>query len=481
MKENHEKRYIGIDIGTTSLKAASFDENGRRLGLRCIQYPLDTDPKTGFVEADPEQYIRMCEQAIAELTEECGTAAAISVDTQGETLILADREGRALYPAVVWLDNRAAQEAKEIRAHFGTRRVYEVTGQPEITAAWPACKLLWFRRHRPEIFDRTEKIFLLEDWILFRLTEKFVTEPTIQSSSIYYDIRAGQWWTEMLELIGVRPEQLPRLVPSAAPVGHYRGVPVVAGALDQIAGMIGAGVCDGSEISEMTGTTMAICSMTDRIPPYREDSIVPCHVHAIPGQYCRILWSSTAGMALKWFRDSFAEQYRFDELDALAENIPAGCDGLTALPYLCGATMPRYRPDARAVFAGVHLSHTRAHFARAIMESVAFILRQNIEYIGGMSSIRGIRITGGGANSRLWAQIKADVTGKELHTVAESETACLGTAILAAVGVGDFASVAKAARKLVCISGTFRPSGEQYEQAYRRFLSLDGWIDQLSL
>lgn len=151
----------------------------------------------------------------------------------------------------------------------------------------------------------------------------------------------------MLELIGVRPEQLPRPVPSAAPVGHYRGVPVVAGALDQIAGMIGAGVCDGSEISEMTGTTMAICSMTDRIPPYREDSIVPCHMHAIPGQYCRILWSSTAGMALKWFRDSFAEQYRFDELDALAENIPAGCDGLTALPYLCGATMPRYRPDAR--------------------------------------------------------------------------------------------------------------------------------------
>lgn len=478
MESNIRKRYVGIDIGTTSLKAACFDAKGQRLGLRCIRYSLNTDPKTGYVEADPELYIRMCEQVIAELQEECGSATAIAVDTQGETLILADRDGRALSPAVVWLDNRAGQEADEIRAHFGVKRVYEVTGQPEITAAWPACKLLWFRKNRPEIFARAEKIFLLEDWILFRLTGKFVTEPTIQSSTIYYNISVGQWWEEMLELIGIHSDQLPRLCSSAASVGDYHGVPVVTGALDQISGMIGAGVYDGSEISEMTGTTMAVCSMTDRVPPYREDCIVPCHVHAIPGQYCRMLWSPTAGMALQWFRDQFAEQYRFDELDAQAEKIPAGCDGLTVLPYLCGTAMPKYRPQARAVFAGIHLSHTRAHFARAIMESVAFILRQEIEYIGELSSVRGIRITGGGANSRLWAQIKADVTGKPLYTVCEKETACLGTAVLAAVGVGDFPSVAEAAQRLVRIGEIFVPSGEQYEQAYRRFVSLDAHMDR---
>lgn len=467
------KRYIGIDIGTTSLKAAVFDEKGKRLGLRCMDYTLDTDAATGFVEMNPETYIRMCEQAIAELTEECGAASAISVDTQGETMILTDEAGVPLYPAVVWLDNRAVQEAESIKAHFGNQTVYEVTGQPEITAGWPACKILWFKRNRPEIFAKTRKIFLLEDWVLFRLTGSFVTEPTVQSSSVWFDIRTGEWWQEMLDFLEIESQQLPEIHPSAGTVGAYRGIPVVTGALDQIAGMIGVGVFDKSEISEMTGTIMAICSMTDEIPPYRADSIIPCHVHAIKGQYCQILWSSTAGMALKWFREQFAEQYSFAELDKMAAQLPAGCDGLTALPYLCGSTMPKYCPEARAVFAGIHLSHTKAYFARAIMESVAFVLRQDMEYIGASETVRSIRITGGGANSPLWAQIKADVTGKVLQTVRESETACLGAAILAAVGVGDFPSIAEAAKKLVGIKGTYQPSGVSYEDAYRRFTELD--------
>lgn len=466
------KKYLGIDIGTTSLKAAVFDADGNRLGLRSVDYTLDTDPKTGFIEFDAEKYAQICRDVIAELTEECGEIAALSVDTQGETLILTDGDGNPLCPAVNWLDNRAVREAEEIREAFGNKRVYEVTGQPEIPAGFPASKLLWFRRNRPEIFAATKKIFLLEDWILYRLSGQFVTEPTIQSSSLYYDIAGKCWWREMLDFIGIREEQLPRLCESAKDVGEYRGIRVVTGALDQIAGTLGVGVTDESRISEMTGTIMAICAMTDRIPPYRPDSIIPCHVHALDGKYCLILWSSTAGMALKWFRNNFAENFSFRELDEIAENVPAGCDGLTMLPYFTGSTMPKYNPDATAVFSGINLSHTRAHFARAIMEAVAFILRQDLEYVGS-DSVSELRITGGGASSPLWAQMKADVIGKPLKTVWESETACLGTAILAATGIGDFASVTEAANRVVHPKAEYRPSGTDYDPAYRKFVELD--------
>ena len=389
------KRFLGLDIGTTSLKAAVFDEHGTRLGLTHKEYTLDTDPVTGFIEFDPEQYIAMCRESIDELRASCGEITALSVDTQGETLILADENGTPLCPAIVWLDNRATAEAEEIDNAFGRQRVYEVTGQPEITATWPAAKLLWVKKHRPDVFAKTKRIFLLEDWIFYRLSGEFVTEPTIQSSTIYFDVTRKTWWDEMLAFIGITADQLPRIENSAVKVGEYDGIAVVSGALDQIAGTIGVGVTNESRISEMTGTIMAICVMSDTLPPFNPDSIVPCHLHAIDGKFCLLLWSSTAGMALKWFREQFAPELSFAQLDTLAETVAAGCDGLTMLPYFCGSTMPRYNPTATASFSGVTLSHTKGHFARAIMEAVAFTLRQDLEYTNASRDCE-VRITGGG-------------------------------------------------------------------------------------
>ena len=471
-KNKSEYRLLGIDIGTTSLKAAVFDGEGKRLSVRSIDYTLDTDAETGYIEFNADEYIKMCKEVIADLEAECGKIDALSVDTQGETLILADAKGKALCPAVVWLDNRAVQEAEAIKAEFGNKLVYEVTGQPEITAGWPASKLLWFKNNRPEIFEKTEKIFMLEDWVLYKLSGEFVTEPTIQSSTTYYDITANKWWPEMLDFIGIGADKLPRIVPSASVVGEYNGIKVVSGALDQIAGTIGCGVTNESVISEMTGTIMAICVMTDKLPKYNPDSIIPCHVHAIDGKYCLILWSSTAGMALKWFKNNFSENFKFSELDKLASEIPAGCDGLSMLPYFTGSTMPKYNPDARAVFAGITLSHTRGHFARSIMEAIAYTLKQDLDYVGA-HKVNEIRITGGGASSPLWAQIKADVTGRTLHSLAEGETACLGGAIMAAVGIGLYESVSLAADAVVKTKGEYTPSGTDYSEAYERYCALD--------
>lgn len=469
-------KFLGIDIGTTSMKAAVFDETGKRLGVRTVDYTLNTDPATGYIEFDAESYAVMCRAVTDELAAACGGIDAISIDTQGETLILCDGEGNPLYPAVNWMDNRAEREAEAIKERFGNKTVYEVTGQPEITAGWPASKLLWFRENRPEVWAKVGKIFLLEDWILYRLTGEFVTEPTIQSSSVYYDIRAGKWWGEMLDFLGVTPEKLPRLCKTAEKIGTYKGIPVVTGALDQIAGTIGTGIADETKISEMTGTIMAICAMTGEIPPFDPTSIIPCHVHAFPGKYCRILWSSTAGMALKWFKTNFSENFTFRQLDEIAEAVPAGCDGMTVLPYFTGSTMPKYNPDATAVFSGVTLAHGRAHFARAIMESIAYILKEDLDYIGA-DRVGEIRITGGGATSPLWAQMKADVTGKKLSTVCETETACLGSAILASVGVGAFSSIGDAIAATVRPNKVYTPSGVDYTAAYRKFLDLDAKLN----
>lgn len=472
-------QYIGIDIGTTSLKAAVFDENGVRKASKCVNYSLQTDAETGYIEFDAEQYFQMCENVIAELQAECGDIDALSIDTQGETLILADKDGKPLCSAIVWLDNRAQSEADDIAKEFGHKQVYDVTGQPEITATWPASKLLWVRRHKSDIFNSIDKIFMLEDWILYRLTGNFVTEPTIQSSTIYYDIHNMSWWQKMLDYIGISEKNLPRVVESGTAVGTYKGITVVSGTLDQIAGTIGVGVVDETKISEMTGTIMAICVMKDEPPAYREDSIVPCHLHVIKGKYCMILWSATAGMALKWFKEQFASDMSFADIDKIAEEVSAGCDGMTMLPYFCGSVIPHYNPQATATFSGVTLAHTRAHFARSIMEAVAFMLRDNLEYAKAPCDSE-LRITGGAASSSLWSEIMADVTGRCLHTVSESETACLGSAILAMVGVSRYATVEDAVKATVKTKKTYCPSGADYTTAYDRYRALDKTINQRS-
>ncbi len=461
-------KYLGIDIGTTSLKAAVFDECGVRLGLKRVDYTLDTDAVTGYIEFDAYKYVEMCKTVIDEFLTELGQIDALSIDTQGETIIFTDQNGVPTRKAIVWLDNRATAEADKIKERFGNERVYEITGQPEITATWPASKVLWLKENEPEAFNKTKRIFMLEDWIIYGLTGEFVTEPTIQSSSVYFDITKKAWWDEMLEFIGITHQMLPQIKKSAQSVGEYKGVSVVTGTLDQIAGTIGVGVVDETRISEMTGTIMAICVMSDKIPPFNPNSIVPCHLHAIDGKFCLILWSATAGMALKWFKEQFADELSFKELDELAAKVAPGCDGMTMLPYFCGSTMPNYNPEATASFTGITLSHTKGHFARAIMEAVAFMLRQNLEYASADESCE-IRITGGGASSPLWAEIKANVTNKKLHTVEEAETACLGTAILAMVGAGEYASVADAVKNTVKIKKTYMPTGQDYSEAYSRF------------
>ena len=454
---------MGADIGTTSLKAAVFDTDGNMLKSVTKDYTLNVSGDT--VEFPPDEYVRLFSEAFDELNE-CYPVYAFSIDTQCETLIVADKDGDPLMNAIVWLDNRASKQAEEIKAHFGNKKVYDVTGQPEITATWPAAKMLWIKENQPEVYKKSGKVFLLEDYLLYRLTGNFVTEKTLQSSTIYFDIKNECWWQEMLDFIGVKKEWLPKLYNSAERIGEYKGAVAVTGAIDQIAGAIGAGVTDKSIVSEMTGTTMVVFAPSETVPEYDPLSIVPCHKN-YDGKYCLLAWTSTAGIALKWFKNNFCEDYSFKELDGMAKEIKPGSDGLTFVPYLCGSTMPHYDPDAKGAFIGLTMEHTRAHAVRSILESVACMLKANLDYL--KIDCTEIRSMGGGASSPLWCRIKADMTGKNIATLENNETACLGSAILAGVGAGLFDDVASVSEKFVKIMKTYKPSGDDYSECYMRF------------
>ena len=458
--------FLGIDIGTTSVKTAAFNEKLEQKMSLTADYTLDSHGDT--VEFDGEKYWSIVKGEIEKIKAEM-SIDALAVDTQCETMILTDESGTPVRPAIVWLDNRATEEAEIIAKHFGHKRVYEVTGQPEITATWPACKLLWVKRHEPEIWAKTKRVFLLEDWILYKMTGKFISEKTLQSSTIYFDIHKGAWWEEMLSFIGVSKEMLPSLFPSAQKVGEYEGINVVTGAIDQIAGAIGAGVVKQGTVSVMTGTTMVIFLPSESVPAYDEKSIVPCHYN-YDNKYCLLSWTPTAGMALKWFRNTLCENFDFKELDKLASSVSPGSDGITFLPYLCGSTMPKYNPSARGSFTGLTTEHTRGHFVRAVMESVACMLKSSLDYLG--LDVDEIRAMGGGANSPLWCQMKADMTGKKLVTLKNKETACLGSAILAAVGIGHFTNVEEAT-KMIELDKVFESRGVDYSECYERYLRYD--------
>ncbi len=461
---------LGADFGTTSVKAVLFDEKLTELAESTEDYTVKTSGN--IVELEAEKYWELLKNAIANTSKE-HKIDAIAIDTQCETLILTDEDGNSVRDAIVWLDNRAEEEAREIEAHFGRKKVYEVTGQPEITATWPASKLLWVKKNEPEVWAKTKKIFLLEDYLLYKLTGKFVTEKTLQSSTIYFDINKSCYWDEMLDFIGVDKAQLPELMGSGEYVGDYEGIKIVTSAMDQVAGAIGAGVIEKGICSVMTGTTMAIYLPTDSVPEYKEDSFVPCH-YSFDGSYALLSWSPTAGMALKWFKEAFLSEVSFRQLDEMAESVPVGSDGVTFLPYLCGSTMPKYNPDARGSFTGLTPEHTPAHFVRSIMESVACMLRSNLDYL--KTDVEEIRVMGGGAKSPLWCNMKADITKKRLITLKNKETACLGAAILAGVGAGAFASV-KDACKMIETDKVYTPQGNDYSKVYENFEKYDSILN----
>lgn len=466
------KRLLGIDIGTTSLKGCVFDEHGNELASVTKAYTLITEGDR--VEFPAERYFELFKEAYDELSAQ-GKIDALAIDTQGETMIFLDNEGKPLMNAIVWLDNRAEAEAKAIEEKFGLKAVYEITGQTEVPAGYPAPKVLWLKNNAPEIFEKVDKIVLLEDYLLYRITGKFVCEKSLYSSTLYLDIRTGEYWQDMLSFIGIDETHLPKLCESGERVGEYNGAVVCTGALDQISGFIGSGIVREGLVSEMTGTALAVCALSRKIPPYFEGIKVPAY-YVAKDKYCLLMWAPTAGMVMEWYRKNFYQNANYKEIDQEAEKVPFGSEGLTISPNMRGSVMPANDSDLKGGVYGIDLKHTRGHFTRAIMESIACLLRQYLEYLS--IPVEEVVSIGGGAKSPLWRQIKADITGKKVVTLKNKETGCLGTAIYAGYGYGLYENIDSAVKGLVETNTVTKPKTDKTvaDEVYKRYLALDSLL-----
>ncbi|MEA1996065.1 MAG: FGGY family carbohydrate kinase [Gemmatimonadota bacterium] len=485
--------FITLDMGTTSVKVSLFNSNGDMLATSLDEYSLHT-PEKDVVELHAEIYWDCCRKGIRYILGTSGVSPcqikSIGVCSQGETLIVLDSDGRPLRKAIVWLDNRSYDEADTIRRVFGTENN---TGQIDVCPSWPITKIFWLKKHEPEVFKRIDKFMLVEDYILYRLTGTFNGEYSLYSSSYMLDIVNKQWWRELLDFVGIEDEQLVSLCepgeiigPVTRQVSRELGLDpstvVVTGAMDQIAAMIGSGNIHQGIVTETTGAALVVCSTLDAFPGH-ETGLMAVQYHAVPGKYLVIGWCPTGGMALKWLRDSFFITKRdeaisqnkdpYTELTMMAENIPPGSQGLLFYPYLAGPGTSDVDPDARGVFYGIEMHHKGEHFIKAVMESLAFVLRKNLEAVEalGIPCAEFISL-GGGAGSRLWNTIKADVTGKPVKTLKCSEAASLGTAILQARALGLFPDMETAVKNMVHVSSIVYPEQDRcriYEDVYRRF------------
>lgn len=494
---------LGIDAGTTSLKAAVFCMDGSLVASGVEDYVLLT-PAPNRVEFPAESYWEHLCTLTRDLMKKSGVKPeeilSLAISSQGETLICLDEKGEALRPAIVWLDNRSGEEAAEIEQEFGLKEIYERTGQPECVATWPATKIAWLRRHEPEVYEKTAKFLLLEDYLLYRLTGKFACEENLLASSLLYDINRRCWWKEMLDYLGIEESRLAKVLPCGTPVGKVTeqaaretglSIQILAatGALDQTCGIVGVGRIKPGEVTETTGSCLAVCANVGQFVPWSKERRLTCQNHAVPGRYVVLLWSQTAGMVLKWYVNQFYQKEKEEGADGFlladkeAETVPAGCDGLVMLPHLSGASNPEYNSLAKGVFYGVTLKHGRPHFSRAILESVAFMLRRNLEQVESLGQpVDVVYSMGGGSKSPIWNSIKADVTGKPVETLKTRESACLGAAVLGAVAAGLYGDVDSAVEGLVRPGERFEPHPENravYDRNYENYLDLYDALEPL--
>ncbi len=488
----------GLDVGTTAVKAGVLAEDGRLLSVAAEEYALD-HPAPDRAELDARTYRTAARaamrRALAAPGVDPGAVVAIGVSSQGETVVPVDARGRAVGPALVWLDNRAVAEARMIEERLGEAAVYDATGVPTVVPTWTACKILWLRRNEPSVFAAADRFLLVEDLTIQWLTGRAISEGGVACSSLLFDIRSHDWWEPMLDVVGIGRDRLPELVrpgevagaltaAAAEEVGLRPGVAVVAGGMDQGAGAVGVGNVGPGVVSESTGGALTVQASVDRHgqDPTRR---TPVYVHSAPGRYLYCPVCPTGGMALTWFRDRFggeelaraaAERVdAYDLLTAQAAAVPAGAEGLTFLPHLMGAFSPEYEPEARGALYGLTLRHGKGHVIRAILEGVAFMLRRNLELLEAAGAPAAeIRSHGGGARSVLWNEIKANVCDRPVVTLEGEDAAIRGDAMLAGVATGVFADLDAAVAAAVATRDRYAPDPRQqaaYAEAYRRYVT----------
>ena len=465
------KALVGLDVGTTGVKAVALSLDGTLLGRAEHGYPLST-PRPGWAEQDPEDWWRASEGALAELAVE---PVAIGLSGQMHGLVALDEHDRVLRPAILWNDQRTREETREIEARVGAERLLELTGNPALTG-FTAPKLLWLRRHEPETYARIRHVLLPKDYVRLRLTTERAIDVADASGTLLFDVGGRRWSEAMLEALELPAEWLPQALESPEVSGETAdGAAVAAGAGDQAASAIGVGVIDPGTTAVTIGTSGVVFAPQPAFTPEPRGRL---HVfcHAVPGRWHAMGVMLSAAGSLRWFRDAFAPGEPFERLVAEAEAVEPGAEGVTFLPYLSGERTPHADPDARAAFVGLAASHGRGVLVRAVLEGVAYGLRDSLELLVGLGERPvSARVSGGAARSTLWLRIVASVLGIPLERPGVEEGAAFGAALLGGVAGGAYASVAEAVDAAVTIRDVVEPDPEwakAYAGSYERFRAL---------
>jgi xylulokinase len=460
-------KLLGIDVGTSGCKVLLIDENGNVVNQACAEYPIST-PRPLWSEQNPEDWWQGVQQCMAEIGE---VPDAIGVTGQMHGAVFLDERDEVVRPAILWNDQRTIDECREIDDALGRERVMQITCNPPLTG-FQAPKLLWLRNNELSNYQRVRSLLLPKDYIRFRLTGERVTEVSDASGTGIFSVPGRDWSDEMLAFLEIDPALLPRVVESHVVTGRTaEGIPVVGGGGDQAAAAVGTGAVKPGVISVSLGTSgVVFTSLED--PSYEADGAAHTFCHA-NGKWHAMGVMLSCGGALRWFRDTFHPNASYDALSDLARHAPAGCEGLTFLPYLTGERCPHNDPLARAGFGGLTLSHHKAHLARSVFEGMSFGLLDCMNLLCGLGAEADeIRVTSGGAKSGFWVQMLADMFRKPCVTLQVDEGPAFGAAILAGVGTGVWASVEEACDQVVRVRNRANPSAQEYGEAFDRYRAL---------
>ena len=423
---------FGIDVGTSATKGLAIDPGGSVLATAEAPYPLST-PRPGWSEQDPEDWWRATESVLADLANAAGAPAGIGLSGQMHGLVALDNDDRVLRPAILWNDQRTQAECDEIENTIGLERLIALTGNRALTG-FTAPKLLWLRNHEPDSYAHIARIALPKDYVRLRLTGEHATDVSDASGMLLLDVANRTWSDEVLQALDIDPAWLPNVLESPTPSGVTRDdVPVAAGAGDQAAGALGVGVDRPGPVSVALGTSGVVFAALNAFAADPE-ARVHAFCHAVPGAWHAMGVMLSAAGSLAWLRDAAAPETGYDELLAMADAWPAGTENLIFLPYLAGERTPYADPDARGAFVGLSLRHDRGALTRAVLEGVAFALKDSLDLtteLGGVPALG--RVSGGGARSALWTRIIASVLDLPLEPVAVDEGAAFGAAILGGV------------------------------------------------
>ncbi|MGE5109986.1 MAG: xylulokinase [Acidobacteriaceae bacterium] len=487
-------KLLGIDIGTGGTRAVLVSESGQVLASATHPHVPFQSPRIGWAEQDPHDWWNACKSAIREVIGISQThpeeIAALALTGQMHGAVLLDDADRVLRPAIIWCDQRSAAECDYLDERIGNRHIIEFTCNPALPN-FTLTKLLWVRANEPEIWKQFRSFLLPKDYVRFRLTGVRAIDVADASGTLLLDVAHRRWSGPMREACDLPEKCLPDLYESpdivstitaeaARETGLQPGTPVVAGAGDQAAGAVGMGIVQPGSVSATIGTSGVVFAATDR-PALDPAGRLHTFCHAVPGRWHVMGVTQAAGLSLRWFRDAFGAnaaggQDPYEALSAEAAAVPAGAEGLLWAPYLMGERTPHLDPNARGALVGLTASHGRGHIIRAILEGVAFSLRDTFTIFREMGvPVSSIRLGGGGARSPLWRQIQADVYGLPVEVFAAEEGAAYGAAILAGVGIGVWNNVDSACKSVPNVVQRISPdpaaAGVMQEQ-YEKFRAL---------